>query len=95
MRDELAKEIDALRSDAGIDLAAVSARLQALARTVLDLPARGAKFSPTQASVATDSTGAALGIDVGVGVGVGVAKVSFVVRVSTRRRYAAAAAGTG
>ena len=54
VRDELAKEVEALRNDAGIDLAAVSARLQTLARTVPDLPARGAKFSPTLAT--TDST---------------------------------------
>ncbi len=78
VHDELAKEVEALRNDAGFDLAAVSARLQMLARTVPDLPARGAKFSPTRFD-----SGTVVGIDVGVGAAVGVAEVSFVVRVST------------
>ncbi len=55
VRDELAKEVEALRGDSGVDLAAVSARLQALAGTVLDLPTRGARFSSTQASVAPET----------------------------------------
>lgn len=56
VRDELAKEIEALRSDPGIDLAAVLARLQTLARTVLDLPARGAQFGSTRENGVPEAT---------------------------------------
>ena len=55
VRDGLAKDIDALRGDAGIDVAAVSARLQALSRAVTDLPARGARFTATPDAAAPGS----------------------------------------
>lgn len=46
VRAELLREIAELRSDAGIDVDGVFARLEAVQRRVPDLPARGARFTP-------------------------------------------------
>ena len=56
VRDELATDIEALRNDAGIDVRSASSRLSSLARTVLELPTRGVRFSSNEAGVTVAAT---------------------------------------
>ncbi|HEY6598758.1 MAG TPA: uroporphyrinogen-III C-methyltransferase, partial [Pseudomonadales bacterium] len=56
VRDALATDIEALRNDPGIDVRSASSRLSSLARTVLELPTRGVRFSSNDAGVAVATT---------------------------------------